>query len=139
MPAQYSNSIVSAANRFLAEYNLTLEKLTEAQQRQIVIYIRAKKWWPWMTVILLTATLLFAYCVWTKYGQSQEFLAAAVKMPFSDGDIDLLKFSSVFLEQGFLIGFCLLSIFYMILFIVLIPINLRSQKQTLAAFLLSKT
>ena len=137
MTAKYSKAVQSAADRFLAEYSLTLEQLTEVQQKQVVIYLQTKKWWPWMSLVLLAATVIFGYCVWIKYGQAQEFLNTAVNMPESSGKMDLLKFSSVFLEQGFLIGFCLLSMFYMILFIVLIPMNLRSQKQTLAAFLSS--
>lgn len=137
MAAAYSTTIRSAANRFLADYRLTLEQLTEAQQKQVVIYLRAKKCWPWMALILLAATVLFGYSVWIEYGQAQEFLASTVNMPSSNGNLDLLKFSRIYLEQGFLIGFCLLSIFYMLLFIVLIPMNLRNQKQTLAAFLSS--
>jgi hypothetical protein len=135
----YSQSAGAAANRFLLEYHLTLEQLTEPQQKQVVGYLRAKKWWPWTMIVFLAAMIVFGYGVWVKYNQMQEFVGKAVVLSNSGTEIDLQKVSGFSLEQGFNIGVLAVTAVYMILFVIFVPINIRGQKRALDAFLPSIT
>jgi hypothetical protein len=137
--AKYSEVTQAAANRFLLEYHLTLEQLTEPQQKQVVGYLRAKKWWPWTMIVFLAAMIVFGYGVWVKYNQMQEFVGKAVVLSNSGTEIDLQKVSGFSLEQGFNIGVLAVTAVYMILFVIFVPINIRGQKRALDAFLPSIT
>jgi hypothetical protein len=137
--AKYSKVTQAAATRFLSEYHLTLEQLTVAQQKQIVIYLRAKKWWPWMLIVFLAAMIILGYGVCVKYNQMQEFIGKAVILSNSGTEIDLQKVSGFSLEQGFNIGVLAVTAVYMILFVIFVPINIRGQKRMLDAFLPSIT
>jgi hypothetical protein len=137
--AKCSKVTEAAANRFLSEYHLTFEQLTAAQQKQVVIYIRAKKWWPWTVIVFLAVMIIFGYGVWVKYNQMQEFLGKAVVLSNSGTDIDLQKVSGFSLEQGFNIGVLAVTAVYMILFVIFVPKNIRGQKRMLDAFLPSIT
>jgi hypothetical protein len=139
MSAKYSNVTQAAANRFLAEYHLTLEQLTDPQQKQVVGYLRARKWWPWTLIVFLAAMIIFGYGVWVKYNQMQEFVGKAVVLSNSGTEIDLQKVSGFSLEQGFNIGVLALSVVYMMLYVIFVPVNIRGQKRSLDAFLPSIT
>jgi hypothetical protein len=136
---KYSRTVQAAANRFLLAYHLTLEQLTAAQQKQVVSYIRAKKWWPWTVIVFLAMMIIFGYGIWIKYNQMQEFLGKAVVLFNSGTGIDLQKVSGFSLEQGFNIGVLAVTTVYMILFVIFVPINIRGQKRMLDAFLPSIT
>lgn len=135
MSAKYSNAVVSAANRFLTGYNLTLEQLTEAQQKQVVIYIRAKTWWPWLLLIFLGAMLVFGYGVMMQYNQLQDFVGKAIVLSGSGTDIDWQKVSRFSLEHGFITGVYAVTAVYMILLTIFVPMNMHAQKRLLDAFL----
>ena len=137
--AKYSKVTEAAANRFLSVYHLTLEQLTKLQQEQVVIYIRAKKWWPWVVVVFLAVMIIFGYGVWVKYNQMQEFIGKAIVLSDSGTEIDLRKISGFSLEQGFNIGVLAVTTVYMILFVLFVPRNIRGQKCMLDAFLPSIT
>jgi hypothetical protein len=136
---KYSQSIRSTANRFLSGYNLTFEKLTEAQQEQVVIYIRAKKWWPWLLLIFLAAMLVFGYGVLIQYNQLQDCVGKAVFISGSGTEIDWQKVSRFSLEHGFITGVYALTAVYMVLLTVFVPMNMHNQKRMLDAFLPSLT
>jgi hypothetical protein len=57
----------------------------------------------------------------------------------SGTEIDLQKVSGFSLEQGFNIGVLALSVVYMMLYVVFVPVNIRGQKRALDAFLPSIT
>jgi hypothetical protein len=135
MSIKYSKTVQSAANRFLSDYHLTLEQLTEAQQKQVVIYIRAKTWWPWLLLVFLAAMIVFGYGVLVKYIQMQEFIGKVVVLSNSGTEINWQKISGFSLEQGFIIGVYALTTVYMILLTLFVPINIRGQKRLLDAFL----
>lgn len=135
----YSRPIQAAADRLLSDYHLTLEQLTAVQQKQVVGYLRARKWWPWTMIVFLAAMIIFGYGVWVKYNQIQEFVGKAVVLSNSGTEIDLQKVSGFSLEQGFNIGVLAVTTVYMILYAIFIPINIRDQKRMLDAFLLSIT
>ncbi|MBM4103813.1 MAG: hypothetical protein FJ263_07155 [Planctomycetes bacterium] len=137
--ANYSKVTEAAANRFLSEYHLTLERLTEPQQKQVVCHLRAKKWWPVTVIVFLAAMIIFGCGVWVKYNQIQEFVGKAVVLSNSGTEIDLQKVSGFSLEQGFNIGVLAVTAVYMILFVIFVPINIRGQKRALDAFLPSIT
>jgi hypothetical protein len=135
MSANYSKTVQSAANQFLAEYNLTFEQLMEAQQKQVVIYIRANQWWPWLLLSFLSAMIIFGCGIWVKYNQMQEFIGQVVVLSNSGTDIDWQKVSGFSLEQGFIIGVYALTTVYMVLLTLFVPRNIRGQKRLLDAFL----
>jgi hypothetical protein len=135
----YSQSVRVAGDRFLSAYHLTFEQLTEPQQKQVVVYLRAKKWWPVTAVVFLAMMIIFGYGVWVKYNHMQEFVGKAVVLSNSGTDIDLQKVSGFSLEQGFNIGVLAVTAVYMILFVIFVPINIHGQKQALDAFLPSIT
>jgi hypothetical protein len=132
---KYSASVQSAANRFLAGYNLTLEKLTEPQQKQVVIYIRAIRWWPWLLLCFLAIMLVFGYGVMAQYNQMQDFIGKAVIISNSGTEIDWQKISRFSLEHGFITGVYALTAVYMVLLTIFVPMNIHSQKRLLDAFL----
>lgn len=133
--SSYSQSVQSAANRLLSGYNLTLEQLTEDQQKQVIIYIRAKKWWPWLLLIFLAAMIVFGYGVLVQYNQMQDFIGKAVILSSSGTDIDWQKISRFSLEHGFITGVYALTAVYMVLLTIFVPMNIHSQKRLLDAFL----
>jgi hypothetical protein len=137
MSAQYSKTVVSAADRFLSEYNLTFEKLTEAQQKQVVIYIRAKKWWPWLLIIFLAIMIVFGYGVLVQYNQIQDFIGKAAILSGSGTEIDWHKISRFSLEHGFVTGVYAVTAVYMVLLTIFVPMNMHNQKRLLDAFLSS--
>jgi hypothetical protein len=135
MSAQYSKTVVSAADRFLSEYHLTFEKLTKAQQKQVVIYIRAKKWWPWLLIIFLAIMIVFGYGVLVQYNQIQDFIGKAAILSGSGTEIDWHKISRFSLEHGFITGVYAVTAVYMVLLTIFVPMNMHNQKRLLDAFL----
>jgi hypothetical protein len=134
---KYSASVQSVANRFLAGYNLTLEQLTEAQQKQVVIYLRAKTWWPWLLMVFLAAMLAFGYGVLIQYNQLQDCIGKAIVISGSGTEIDWQKVSRFSLEHGFIMGVYALTAVYMVLLTIFVPMNMHNQKRLLDAFLSS--
>lgn len=134
-PATYSKTIQAAANRFLSDYHLTFEQLTELQKKQVVSYIQVKRWWPLTLLVFLACMIVFGCITWIKYSETQAVIEKLAIMFYSGKEIDLRKFSSISLEQGIIMGFYALSTPYMILFIIFVPMNIRGQKLLLKAFL----
>jgi hypothetical protein len=139
MSVKYSKTVASVADQFLSGYNLTLEQLTEPQQKQVVIYVRAKRWWPWLLVIFLAAMIAFGYGVMIQYNQLQDCIGQAVIISASETEIDWQKISRFSLEHGFIMGVYAVTAVYMVLLTIFVPMNMHSQKRLLDAFLSSHT
>jgi hypothetical protein len=131
----YSKAVQSAANRFLSDYHLTLEQLTEAQQKHVFHYIRINKWWLWILLIFLFGIIVSGYGALGEYLKIQKFIGEAVILSASGTEIDWQKICSFSFEQGFLIGIYAFNVVYFIMLTILVPININGQKRTLDAFL----
>jgi hypothetical protein len=137
--AKYSKVTEAAANRFLSAYHLTLEQLTAVQQKQVVIYLRARKWWPWLVLVFMIGMIVFGFCALGEYLKIQKFIGEVVIISASGTEIDWQKVSGFSLEQGFIVGANALTAIYMVMFSILVSLGIRNQKRLLDAFLPSIT
>jgi hypothetical protein len=132
---KYSPSIQAAANRFLADYHLTLEHLTEDQQKHVFHYIRIKKWWPWILITFLIGMISVGYCALGEYLKIQEFIGKAIILSDSGTVIDWQKVCGFSFEQGFLVGIHAFNTIFFVMFSILVPMNIHGQKRLLDTFL----
>jgi hypothetical protein len=70
-----------------------------------------------------------------QYNQIQDFIGKAAILSGSGSEIDWQKISRFSLEHGFVTGVYALTVVYMVLLTIFIPINIHGQRRILDAFL----
>lgn len=130
----YSKRAIAAANKYLANFHLTVEHLTEAQKQSVLQYVKLKRSIYWVSAIHVFSGAILICIAWHMYSLAQE-LMQMILIPPTTADASLKKSFDVMLMFGILIGGELSCGIMSLVSAIMYPISLWHKKKTLEAFL----
>jgi hypothetical protein len=128
--AKYPKKTLVAAGKFLAGYQLDLKALTEQQKTIVLSYFYFRKYLVivFSSLAFSLAVFIFSSFIW--YGRAQQLITKSDQV-----EINLHTYGQWCFEKGILFGVCSIASLVMLLYIVMIPLQLRAKTKILNAFL----
>ncbi len=129
----YSKRAIAAANKYLANFHLTVEHLTEAQKQSVFHYVKLKRYMYTLSLYILGSAILICGA-WLKFSIARESIQM-IFIPPTPADASLVKSANLLLAIGIVTGAELFGGFVILVFLATYFFTMRVQKRTLDAFL----
>jgi hypothetical protein len=132
---KYSKSKLAAAEKFLADHQHTLDSLDEPQKKAVISYTNGRRYFALCFVVFISCSAVFISVAYVKYHKAYR-LISLISENISSGEVlNADIYGTYCFKQGFLVGWQAFAGFVTLIYVILIPLLLRSKSQTITAFL----